>query len=198
MLSKWRTLPRTYTKSGQTSLGHRTWVVAPSHVITSTMGIFTQFTIVSFVQQVLNLKTDFPVYSEFLLGVQLICMLNRSSQNIWMHVSNRLRPGAERFLVTTPVWQGEKRFMGQSDCPSSANANTFVAQNYKNKTLLCTLQTNLPVYTKPVYIQVLKNILDGCMYVSTVTGLSTYFRTSIKYGFAKFKQLWTWPQQCGM
>lgn len=76
---------------------------APSHVVTSTMAIFTQFTIVSFVQQVLNLKTDFPVCSGFLLGVQLICMLNRSSQNIWMHVSNRLRPGAERFLVTILV-----------------------------------------------------------------------------------------------
>lgn len=91
-----------------------------------------------------------PVYSAFMLGVQLICMLNRGSQNIWMHASNRLRPGAKRFLVTTPcavtilqkAKQWEKRFMGQSDCPSSANAKKSAGQNYKNKTILCTLQTS--------------------------------------------------------
>lgn len=123
---------------------------APSHVVTSTMGIFTQFTIVSFVQQVLNLKTDFPVCSGFLLGVQLICMLNRAlkifecmCQTGWgQGQRGSLLPPLCAVSILQKAKQGEKRFMGQSDCPSSANAKTFVAQNYKNKTLLCTLQTS--------------------------------------------------------
>lgn len=81
-----------------------------SSVFTSITNTFTHLTGVPFVALVVNVKTEWTLcYSACMPRVHLICMLNRISQNMWMHVPHRLRAGAERFPVTALQWCLERR-----------------------------------------------------------------------------------------